>query len=157
MNTPTNSEALPLTNCSTCGLQGVFHRLYVGEKIQEGDYWYSKFTGRWIRYDKAPRNLWGFRQRRTEHHAMIVRIVGLKNSLPRLFLLLCFFLVGCGEETPVKTPTERVEGEVTHYQESSWTSPRYTIVKTPEGVVKRVYGRWGEEGEKVIIENAETF
>jgi len=78
-----------------------------------------------------------------------------RGRLLRLVLPLCLLLVACGKNISPINPTERVEGEITLYQEGSFS--RYTIVKSPDGLVKRVYGQWGKIGETVIIENAKTF
>ena len=73
-------------------------------------------------------------------------------------LSMCLFcVVGCGENDSPINPTEKFSGTITRTQESTFTQPTHSVIRTPDGVVKRVYGIWGQVGDEVIIENATTF
>lgn len=55
-------------------------RLPLGERIQDGDFWYYGSIQEWMRFDEAPRNFWGLRKKVTPHHCPIYRVTGLRNS-----------------------------------------------------------------------------
>jgi hypothetical protein len=55
------------------------HKLYEGERIQDGDYWYYPAIDKFIRFDEAPRNWLGLRMKCNKHHAPIYRVVGLSE------------------------------------------------------------------------------
>ena len=78
-------------------------------------------------------------------------------SRRHLCLVLLLLLPSCGENESPVNPTEKVAGTITYTQLSTFTQPTYSVVKSPEGVVKRVYGIWGEVGDTVVIEDANTF
>ena len=72
-------------------------------------------------------------------------------------LVLATLISSCGKNNSPINPTERVEGVITVTQETNFTQPRHCIIQAEDGTVKRVYGIWGKVGDKVIIEEAQTF
>jgi len=49
-------------------------KLPIGEVIKDGDYWYYSAIQQYIRFDDAPRNFFGLREKVAKHHAPIFRI-----------------------------------------------------------------------------------
>ena len=66
-------------------------------------------------------------------------------------------LTGCEAEKP-KEIRKDVAGEIIHSQESmGWSVPIHTVIRDEQGYVVRVYGFYGQRGDKVKIADAHLY
>lgn len=75
------------------------------------------------------------------------------NKVWLLLLVLSTTITSCCDSGE----RERVEGVITFTQHASLNKISYCVIRADGGLVKRVYGIWGEVGESIIIEDARTF
>lgn len=72
-------------------------------------------------------------------------------------LLGSVVLTGCEVENP-KEIRKDVAGEIIHSQQSmGWSTPIHTVIRDENGYVVRVYGFYGQRGDKVKIANAHLY
>lgn len=78
----------------------VLKRLQIGERIQRGDWWYSRYIECWLPIEKPPRNWLGRRQKITRQHAPFYRVTVLQSLPESTVEMLKEQAAGAGGENP---------------------------------------------------------
>lgn len=76
-----------------------------------------------------------------------------------LIIALCLALSGCPKQPEPPPPLRYdVSGEIVSVQkEMGWSTPIHTVIRDNEGYIVRVYGAWGERGDKVKLRNVQLW
>jgi hypothetical protein len=83
------------------------------------------------------------------------KIDSMRAGVASAAICSALVLCGCERPKPLLRPRADVSGEVISVQESmGWNTPIHTVIRDEEGYHVRVYGAYGQRGDKIKLRDA---
>jgi hypothetical protein len=86
---------------------------------------------------------------------MKIKINSMRAGVASAAICSALAFCGCERPKPIVKPRADVSGEVISVQENmGWSTPIHTVIRDEEGYHVRVYGAYGQRGDKIKLRDA---